>query len=322
MSQNSIRSWPDHRPVMALAVLMIPLITGCSHFHSSMGMFCAPYGQLKGQCRTERRARAAAKDAWDCKFAQCHRNHCDPKGLREGFIDGFVDASMGGGGCPPMFAPDQNGLFCHGKKSCSTAWHNGYPMGEAHALSCGFTELPCSRVHPCLRDMERPVNPGCIRVSEYNAYGGSGNTGGIQEFYPAQQVPEQLIPELPPAMPSAEVDVEPVPLQLELQVPPIPAPPVKHEAISFKSTLTDRLVRLQSAEPESEIESVEVKSPVKTPQDLEVRPNVKVLTSDTSTTAGDKFALLRKSRSESSIAGMLMSRTSDGNWSLLSGFED
>ena len=146
--------------------LAIVLSSGCSHMKSELCTFCAPYETLKGDCRNERRARSIAGKIWDAKYAHCHVNHCDVKSLRDGFIDGFVDACQGGGGCPPMFAPEKHGILGCKSRQCSTSWHNGYPQGAAEALACGYCQVSCSKVHPCLRDVQRPVNPGCIRIED------------------------------------------------------------------------------------------------------------------------------------------------------------
>ena len=157
----------------AVVLITVPM-SGCSPFRSTLTAFCAPYGQLNGECRTERQARATARDVWDAEFAERYCGHHDPRGLRAGFIDGFVASCKGNGDSPPMFAPSQNGLLSHGNKMCSTAWHNGYPMGAAEAAACGCQGQLCPRVHPCLVDVKRPVNPGCIRIPDYQLLSDSG----------------------------------------------------------------------------------------------------------------------------------------------------
>ncbi|MCH2203361.1 MAG: hypothetical protein MK102_15435 [Fuerstiella sp.] len=148
--------------LLGVVTLIIASVSGCSHCRSTLTAF----SHLKTACAKERQARATAKDVWDEKFAEHYRGHSDSEGLRAGFIDGFVSGCMGGGDCPPLFAPNQDGMFQHGENKCSTAWHNGYPMGSAEAAVCGYQEHKCARAHPCLRDVRRPVNPGCIRISE------------------------------------------------------------------------------------------------------------------------------------------------------------
>ena len=171
----------------AVVMLTVPM-SGCSTFRSRLI-----------ECKTERQARAMARDVWGEKFAERFGVHDDPRGLRAGFIDGFVAGCKGNGDSPPMFAPNQNGLLCHGTKRCATAWHNGYPMGAAEAAASGWQGQLCPRVHPCLVDVKRPVNPGCIRISDYQLLSGSGagvkspltNTGD------ENSAPEEVIPSLP-----------------------------------------------------------------------------------------------------------------------------
>lgn len=150
----------------------------------------------KGEFRDERRARSAANEIWRNKYENCYVDHCDVKGLRNGFIDGFVDAAHGKTDCPPMFAPVNHGLFLHPKASCSMAWHNGYPMGQAAALSTGFKLNCCSRLHPTLRSYERPVNPGCVKIEDYQATQQNDHSPGI---------PMEVVPPVAPTMPAMEV---------------------------------------------------------------------------------------------------------------------
>ncbi|MEP3481028.1 MAG: hypothetical protein ABJZ55_17400 [Fuerstiella sp.] len=151
---------------------------------------------MKSEMRDERRARSAAKEIWNNKYESCYVNHCDAKGLRDGFLDGFADAAHGKTNCPPMFAPVNHGLFLHPKSSCSMAWHNGYPMGQAAALSSGFQVNCCSRLHPCLRSYERPVNPGCVKIDNYQATQQNDYSPGI---------PMEVVPPAAPTMPPIEV---------------------------------------------------------------------------------------------------------------------
>ena len=39
-------------------------------------------------------------------------------------------------------------------------------MGSAEAAAHGYQGHNCARAHPFLRDARRPVNPGCIRISD------------------------------------------------------------------------------------------------------------------------------------------------------------
>lgn len=178
------------------AIVLLPLMSGCSHFTGSLCDLGSPVSRMKGECRDERRARSAAREVWNNKYESCYVNHCDPKGLRNGFIDGFVDAAHGKTNCPPMFAPVNHGLFLHPKSSCSMAWHNGYPMGQAAALSCGFKLNCCSRLHPCLRSYERPVNPGCVKIDSYQA---------TQQNNYSPSVPMEVVPPAAPIMPPIDV---------------------------------------------------------------------------------------------------------------------
>ena len=148
--------------MLGIVTLLIASVSGCSHCRSTLTAF----SHLKTTYAKERRARATAKDVWDEKFAEHYYGHSDSEGLRAGFVEGFVASCMDGGDCPPLFAPNQDSMFQHGKNTCSTAWHNGYPIGSAEAAVCGYQEHNCARAHPCLRDVRRPVNPGCIRISD------------------------------------------------------------------------------------------------------------------------------------------------------------
>lgn len=187
------------------AIVLLPLVSGCSHFTGSLCDLGAPMARMKGECRDERRARSAAKEIWNCKYEQCYINHCDPAGLRKGFIDGFVDASFGKTDCPPMFAPVSTGLFLHPKTTCSMAWHNGYPMGQAAALSSGYQRNCCSRLHPCLRNYERPVNPGCVKIDDYQ---------GSQQQHYSPGIPMEVIPApVAPTMPPVEMSDAESPIQ-------------------------------------------------------------------------------------------------------------
>lgn len=177
-----------------VAIFLLPLLSGCSQFSGSLCDLGAPMARMKGDCRDERLARSAAKEIWGCKYEQCYINHCDPNGLRKGFIDGFVDASFGKTDCPPMFAPVSMGLFLHPKATCSMAWHNGYPMGQAAALSCGYQRNCCSRLHPCLRNYERPVNPGCVKIDDYQ----NGQQNQYSPGIPMEVITPAPAPIMPP----------------------------------------------------------------------------------------------------------------------------
>lgn len=321
MSHQSIpptRYFARYRTAMAFAILVVPMISGCSHFHSSL----EAYSLFKGEYRTDRRARAAAKEVWDCKVAHCYANHCDIKGLRQGFIDGFVDACNGGGDCPPMFSPSKNGLFCHERPSCSTAWHNGYPLGAAQAQTCGFCRASCSRVHPCLRDVQRPVNPGCVRIEDYN--GGYEAEPVYDAFESANDFQLQLVPEFLPATPEPEILPSPADSVPGEAAPEIPAPLTEDASISFDTAPIVRFeqpskpVEVPEIQPvtrrEATVEEIAVDDfkTLPTPEVLTLQPPVaseqKMLNKLVAT---EKRKLQWKNYRESSIAGMFMSRTPD-----------
>lgn len=216
---------PVFRLIPLASLLIIVSASGCANTKSCLTAFCAPYEATKGTCTTERQARRVAREIWDCHHAQCYLNNCNYKEVREGFIDGFVSTCSGGNTCPPMFAPAKHSL-CGLNKRCSTAWHEGWPLGSVAAESSGFCNSSCSRAHPCLRGPKLPCNPGCVKCG-VNASSLDDHGGYIIEHYGEPAViTEEIHINDPSATNAYEAPIEdPATPLIEQQPPVAPAPP-------------------------------------------------------------------------------------------------
>lgn len=175
---------PATKFVPLASLLIVCTLSGCVNITSCLTAVCAPYEASKGACTTERKARRVAREIWDRHHAECYLTNCNYKDVRTGFIAGFVATCAGGDSCPPMFAPAKHSL-CGLNRRCSTAWHEGWPLGAIAAESNGFSNCCCSRAHPCLRGPRVPCNPGCIScdsATNHSQYGHQmqlGNDGGF-----------------------------------------------------------------------------------------------------------------------------------------------
>lgn len=205
---------PATKFIPLASLLIIISVSGCANTRSCLTAVCAPYEASKGCSTTERKARRAAREIWDCHHAQCYLNNCNFKDVREGFIEGFVSTCAGGDSCPPMFAPTKHSL-CGLNKRCSTAWHEGWPLGAVAAESSGFTNSCCSRAHPCLRGPRIPCNPGCVRCdsgSNHLHYGDEmqyGNDGDyVIESFGAPEIVTESVHAETEAVEAHEVEVQ------------------------------------------------------------------------------------------------------------------
>lgn len=219
MTKPKSSAWtPLHlKKLLPLASLLIVIsASGCQNTRSCLSAFCAPYEASKGSCTTERQARRCARAIWDTHHAQCYLSNCHYKEVREGFIAGFVSVCSGGNTCPPMFAPAKHGL-CGLNKRCSTAWHEGWPLGAVAAESSGFCNSCCSRAHPCLRAPRIPCNGGCVSC---------GNTdGGYSDDYVIEPM---HVPEASVEIIHEEIEAPAVPTEHQYEAPiEAPAEPIE-----------------------------------------------------------------------------------------------
>lgn len=268
--KSSARNRRSPKTLIPLASLLITLtVSGCSGTRSCLSSVCAPYEASKGSCTTERQARRCARAIWDSHHAQCYLNNCHYKEVREGFIAGFTSVCNGGNTCPPMFAPTKHSL-CGLNKRCSTAWHEGWPLGAIAAESSGFCNSCCSRAHPCLRGPRVPCNPGCVSC-------GSGSdeyaSSYIVDSYQVSEAPEEAVEvQIEVAPPVVEehpyeapielsnetaeavaVPVETAPAPPAALPPPTPAPEPKAQPLAPPKETTQLLkplrLHVQSAKP-------------------------------------------------------------------------
>ena len=143
-----------------LAVTLTINAVGCS------GLSCyqsalAPYESLRCECFTRIRARLKARQIWRAKYQHCYGGRGFASDIRQGFIDGFVDTTLGGSGCPPLIPPQ---TYCGKNKAASPCWYEGFPLGAAAAESCGavnWCKTPLSpELAACLA--QSSCSPGCV----------------------------------------------------------------------------------------------------------------------------------------------------------------
>ena len=166
---------------VALACVSVSLLatsSGCSYYNNVLCSAVGPYEQISCDGLTELRGRIRARAIWARKYAKCYQKHCYTSDVRDGFVAGFVDACLGSGECPPMFAP--KGACGIGLRKHSTAaWFEGYPLGAAAAESCGACRWVGDRCHPGLLacGSTPPCNPGCVPCQKQGMCGTCGVAG-------------------------------------------------------------------------------------------------------------------------------------------------
>ena len=150
--------------LLAACVLGLATTSGCSYWRDVL----SPYNEVGCCTLTTFKARSMAKRIWREQYAHCYGNAAHGKDIRQGFIDGFVDTSMGGNGCPPLVPPTS---YCAiGRKPNATAWFQGYPLGIAAAESTGSCNMCQTGISPaliaCMKNEE--CTPGCIPCQTYD----------------------------------------------------------------------------------------------------------------------------------------------------------
>ena len=134
--------------ILCMSVTLFASAPGCSYYGNALCSAVSPYEQIGCEGITEMRARLRARKIWLSKYASCYAKHCNVKDIRTGFVDGFVDTCLGGSGCPPLFAPN-NQCSLGLRNACAAAWFQGYPLGAAAAESCGCgNRLTSGRINP------------------------------------------------------------------------------------------------------------------------------------------------------------------------------
>lgn len=132
--------------------------SGCSTFQAAMQP--TEYEWSRGVHAAK--ARLAAGRVWRQKYADCYAKSANYHDLRHGFIDGFVERSLGGDGCEPVLPPMRY-LGCKtglSNRSCAIdAWYSTYPLGAAAAESCGYADWWQLHIPPHIR--QRCAPPVC-----------------------------------------------------------------------------------------------------------------------------------------------------------------
>ena len=147
--------------ILCTSLALVATASGCSYYGNAFCAVASPYETVQCEAVSEFRARIRARSIWASKYANCYKNHCNVKDIRDGFVDGFVDTCLGGDGCPPLFAPN-GGCGLGLRDKCSAAWFQGYPLGAAAAESCGCgRRLRNSLVNPALLGCQQGCNAGC-----------------------------------------------------------------------------------------------------------------------------------------------------------------
>lgn len=175
---------------MLVAVMLAVVASGCS-LSTSVRAICGPYEECKRREALRLGAAMEARRIWDVCYAERFESHPSESDFKQGFVTAFVEAALGGNGCPPP-VPTRSLLSWEALTNSypnGEAWFAGFRLGHASALSNG--------VH--LRRLA-PVDPGLIAAT-HREHASQGFTSRSASDQPASEwsdgppvTPESIVP--------------------------------------------------------------------------------------------------------------------------------
>lgn len=141
--------------VTLVGVTLLFAGSGCS-LSTSLRSICGPLEECKRRETLRLGAALEARRIWGLCYAERFESHPSESDFKQGFVTAFVEAALGGNGCPPP-VPKRSLLSWETLTQAypdGDAWFAGFRLGHASALANG--------VH--LRRLA-PVDPGLIAAT-------------------------------------------------------------------------------------------------------------------------------------------------------------